>query len=426
MSHIDFAPIDIRDAVEGESLNLLPGVRTLLSIFVTIGFVSLLYGYIALPPQIFWGTYYVSAVYWMGMAAGSVAITAILQIVRGIWAAPIRRFFEANISFLPWAYVFVMCSYFGKQYLFPWGRAPMPGREWWMQPEFVYCRMGVLLAFLFFMMTRYVKMQLRGDIGFIREQKKHAARWDGWTYDGYARNWKGAETEVPEIQNRMSWNAPLIIALYAIIYSLFAFEMIMSMDTVWYSNMYAGFTFVGNIYLGWVTMSIVTFFVTRSRPQVDKIVTKLQRWDLGKLSLGFCILWGYMFFAQFLPQWYGNLPEETQWMILRTREYPWKPLGWVTLAMCFIIPLMLYFSEDVKKVRNTLFGAALFTFFGLWLEKYMIIMPSLSPDAIPFGFTDIGIFLGFLGIYGLCLLGFIDRYPYIAVASPMTRAKNKW
>lgn len=426
MSQAEFAAIDVRDVVEGESLNLLPGVRSLFIVFVTVGFCALVYGYVTLAPQHFWGAYYTNAVFWMGLAAGSVVITAILQVVRAIWVAPMRRILEANVSFLPWAYVLVLCSYFGKQHLFPWGRAPMPGREWWMQPDFVYARMTILLGLLFFLMYRYIRMSLRCDYGFIREHPKHAKRWDGWVYDGYAPNWQGSTVEIPAIQNKMSFNAPILIALYAVIYSLFAFEMIMSMDAVWFSNMYGGFTFVGNIYLGWVTLNLVTFFTTRTRPQLDKIIGKQQRWDLGKLTLGFCILWGYTFFSQFMPQWYGNLPEETQWMILRTREYPWKALGWVTLSMCFIIPLILYFSEDVKKVRNTLAGVGFISFFGLWLEKYMIIMPSLSPELIPFGVTEVGIFLGFLGIYGLCLLGFLDRHPYVCVGSPMTQAKNKW
>jgi hypothetical protein len=426
MSQAEFAALDVRDVVEGEPLRLLPGVRSLCTILVTLGFIALMYGYVALPPKEFWGTYYVNTVFWMGLAAGSVMITAILQVVRAIWSAPLRRLAEANVAFLPWIYVFFLCSYFGSEYLFPWGSAPMPGREWWMQPDFVYSRMAVLLGFLFFLMWRFVRMALRCDYGYIREQPKHAKRWDSWVYDGYAPNWKGSSVEIPEIQNRMSWNAPALIALYALIYSLFAFEMIMSMDTIWYSNMYGGFTFVGNIYLGWVVLNLLSCFSTRKSPHLDRLIGKQQRWDLGKLTLGFCMLWGYMFFAQYLPQWYGNLPEETQWMILRTKEYPWKPLAWVTFAMCFIIPFILYASEDVKKVRGTLAGVGLISFFGLWLEKYMIIMPSLSPEAIPFGIVDIGLFIGFLGLYGLCVLGFLDRHPYIAVASPMTRAENKW
>jgi hypothetical protein len=362
----------------------------------------------------------------MGLAAGSVIMTAVLQVVRGIWAAPMRRILEANVAFLPWALTAVLCTYFGKEHLYPWARGPMPGREMWMQPDFVYLRMAILLGGLFYLMHRYIGIAVRGDIGLIRETPKHSPQYDGWVYDPYVVDWKGSKEEIPSLQNKMSRLAPVLIALYAVIYSLFAFEMIMSMDTIWYSNMYGGFTFMGNIFLALVTLNIMTFFLTRARPQFDKIIGKQHRWDLGKLTCGFCMFWGYTFFSQFLPQWYGNLPEETQWMILRTREYPWKSLGWITLGMCFIVPFTLSFSEDIKKVRNTFVCIGIVAFLGLWLEKYMIIMPQMSPNAIPLGLMDLGIFLGFLGIYGLSVVGFLDKFPYIFVSSPMTKAQNKW
>jgi hypothetical protein len=426
MSQVHFSPIDIRDAVEGESLKLLPGVRGLLITFTTIGFLTIMFAYVMQPPEIFWGSYFINSVFWMGLAAGSVALTAILQIVRGIWAAPMRRILEANVAFLPWALVLMLMTYFGKEHLFPWGRGPMPGKEAWMQPDFVYGRMAIILGLLFFLMNRYVRMGLRGDIGLIRETPSHAKRWDSYIYDALAKGWQGAKLEIPAIQNRMSFKAPIIIACYAVIYSLFSFDMIMSMDLIWYSNMYGGFTFMGNIYLALAVLNIMTFFLTRSRSQFDTIISKQQRWDLGKLTCGFCMFWGYTFFSQFLPQWYGNVPEETQWMILRTREYPWKALGWITLSVCFILPFTLLFSEDIKKVRNTFACVGVLSIIGLWLEKYMVIMPQLSPTSIPLGFVDIGIFLGFLGIYGMSVLGFLDKYPYIFVSSPMTKAQSKW
>jgi hypothetical protein len=113
-------------------------------------------------------------------------------------------------------------------------------------------------------------------------------------------------------------------------------------------------------------------------------------------------------------------------MILRVREYPWKPISWMAFAMSFVIPFMLLVSEDVKKVGSTFATVAVIILGGVWLERYVIIMPQLSPGSVPFGALEVGLFFGFLGIYGLSVLSFLAKYPYVPVASPLTKGQVKW
>ena len=138
------------------------------------------------------------------------------------------------------------------------------------------------------------------------------------------------------------------------------------------------------------------------------------------------MLWGYTWFSQFMPQWYGNLPEETQWMILRTREMPWQGLGWIVFGMCFVIPFVLLLSRDVKKTPRAYSTVALIILVGIWLEKYLIITPQVSPDHIPLGLFDLGVTLGFMGGFVLCIHGFLARYPYVPVSSPLMRGSTEW
>jgi hypothetical protein len=71
-----------------------------------------------------------------------------------------------------------------------------------------------------------------------------------------------------------------------------------------------------------------SMYFSKRKPQLGRLVTSQQFWDLGKLDLaGFCMLWGYMFWSQFLTQWYGDLPEETQWLILTNQGVSLEGLG---------------------------------------------------------------------------------------------------
>lgn len=386
-------------------------------LFGTITFFGALFS--PYPNELVWGSYYTSFLFWMGLAVGAVMTTVIVQIVRATWVVPVRRIAEAHIAFLPWAFFLFLGTYAGKEYLFPWAREPMPGREYWMEPNFVYARFTVLFLLFFYLLYRYTRNSLRSDIGSLREET--GEKWQGGLYARLVSGWNGSSEEIISAQKTMSFMAPIVVVCYALVWTLFATEMLGGMDTIWFSNMLGGFEFLGNIYMGWAVIGVIGIYLAKNNEIYAKIIGRRQLWDLGMLCFGFCMLWGYTFFSQFLPQWYGNLPEETQWLIVRTRDFPWKPLGYLTFSCAFVIPFVTLLSQDTKKNPTTFTMIAGVIFTGLWLEKYMFVMPQLSPDSIPFGLVDVGIFVGMLGIYGLSVQGFLTRFPIITVSHPQAR-----
>jgi hypothetical protein len=426
MSHVHLVPVDIEKVVKDQPLSATSSTFLRLWAMVFLGVFVFSYGLIAGDAGHTWGAFYVNAVYFQGLALGGVMTTVIMQIVRASWGAPVRRLAEANVAYLPVAFLVFLTTYFGREYIFYWGRAPMPGREWWMTPGFVYARFAVLFFVLYLLMARFVGMSLRGDIGLAKDRGGNPAVWSRLIHRFLLKGWKGAEREVIPLQRKMSVNAPVVAFFYVVTTSLFAFEMIMGQNPVWFSNLFGAFIFVSQVYIAWAGLALMTKFFSKQRSGFGDLITEQQFWDLGKLTFGFCMLWGYMFWSQFLTQWYGNLPEETQWLILRTREYPWKGLAWIVFPMCFIIPFITLLSRDVKKNPTTFGIVCMILMTGVWLDRYLIIMPEISPNHIPFGFTEVGIFIGFLGAYLLCIRAFLARYPYLPVSHPLTHGSAEW
>jgi len=423
---VETAPVDLEDVIKAGPVRESARLSKLLWIFVWIGIIAFTVGLFgAVDPAILWGSYYTSLIYFMGLAAGSVMIPVIFTIVGAKWSIPVRRIAEANVAFLPFAWVLLMVTWAGREYLFPWARGPMPGKEFWMQDWFVYARFAVLLAFLFYMQWRFVRISLRADMGMLLEhvEKRGFEQWrkrQGFFYNLLTKGWRGFDKENPELQRKLVWNAPVVTLFYAVIYSMFAFEMIMAMDPYWISNMFGGFIFVGNIYIGWAMLGFLVNRISKADPNYAKVVHNQQRWDIGKLTFAFCMLWGYLFFSQFLPQWYGNLPEETQWLILRTRDWdlPWVRLAWVVFPLCFIIPFVLLLSRDVKRTPGAYNIVAVIILIGVWLERYILVMPGISQDHFPLSWIDGCLFLGFLGAWGLCVQSFLNKVPFLPVSHP--------
>ena len=431
----EISSVNFEEIVNSKRLTFPKSLKLLCWLFVLIGTFVFVSGIIASDdPTLYWNSYYVSLVYFMGLSVGSVMITVIFQIVRATWVAPVRRLAEANIGFLPVAYILFLSTYAGKEHLFPWANAPRAGVEAWMNPDFVYIRFAIIFGLFFCLLAKFVSMSLYADIGVIRErslklnEKNHAvfSYYFGGIFDWLTKNWKGSKIEIPQIQKKLSILAPIVVLAYAITYTLFGFEMIMAMDSKWMSNLFGAFMFIGNIYIGWSALALTSIFYSSRNKDLAKISIKGTYWDLGKLNFGFCMLWGYFFFSQFLPQWYGNLPEETQWMILRTREYPWKGWGWVTFSLCFIIPFVLLLGRDLKKTKPAYALVALIVLTGVWCEKYLIITPNHYPTYIPFGIHDILIFAGFLGAYILSVQNFLTKVPCIPISHPQTYGNTEW
>src|SRR5690606_1491450 len=140
---------------------------------------------------------------------------------------------------------------------------------------------------------------------------------------------------------------------------------------------------------------------------LDGEITKARLHDIGKMIFAFSIFWMYLFFSQYLVIWYGNLPEETQfiearlgsqflvdkaginemyltqtWAMDLFRDRIQEPYAKVTLlvwACCWIIPIWLLLGQRPKRAPLILGGVSAIMLFGFWLERNVLVWPSLVP-----------------------------------------------
>ncbi len=132
---------------------------------------------------------------------------------------------------------------------------------------------------------------------------------------------------------------------------------------------------MGSFFVAIVAIYLVSLLFLNS-PVLQEHIHARQLHDLGKLTLAFCVFTGYLFYAQFNTIWYGNLPEETRYVILRVKLSPWEPLAWVILFMILIIPFFVLLSRKVKLKRGPMIGLTLLILVGMWLERFILVAPS--------------------------------------------------
>lgn len=408
---------DVPDIIRAKPFTLPNTMRLVLMLFVLIGIAGAGWGFTQGDTLHTWTSIQVNFLFWLCLAAASTCFSAALHICNAQWSRPIRRLFESGSNFFLITPVFLIILYLGHHHMFIWAREPIPGKGAWLTSEFVYVRDILALVLLIYLARRVVFFGLRRDFLAIRGglsglPKDDVARWNDKHYDRYVAGAKGdALSEIQLTTDRMGRLSPVVIFFYALVISLIAWDQEMSVDPHWYSTMFGGFVFMGAVYLAMAWCSMTVGVARILHPLFRAKVTRATLHDLGKLLFGFGIFWAYLFWSHYLPIWYGNIPEETGWIVLRLRKEPWHSLAWFVLGSCFIVPFLLGLSRDVKQVPQLLFCTGVIVAIGLWTQHYLLFAPTIFPEHIPIGIIDIAITLGYMGIYILCAGSFLERVP---------------
>ena len=135
--------------------------------------------------------------------------------------------------------------------------------------------------------------------------------------------------------------------------------------------------------------------------------------DIGKLFFAFCLLWADFFYVQLTVIWYGNIPEETHYVIERTVMVPWNTLAWAIFIVCFIIPFVILLNKKVKTKPVFMMILCSIIIIGFWLEHLLLLAPAMSHDAhsLSLGVSDGLITVGFFGLMVLAVSFFLKRFP---------------
>ncbi len=412
----NFTAEDIKDVLEAEPLKIPSWFRLTLYILAVCGLLSFLIELFAGDTKRAWMALQVNMLYWIVVSAGSCCFTAVFHICNAQWARPIRRIFESSVLFFSLTPILLVVMYFGHDYLFVWAHQQPPGKGPWLTSNFVFLRDIIGLLVLGWFARKAVKLSINRDLSSLKSLKLNLSSeaTKRWT-DEKLTKCSGLTGECTAEKNShlLSRFSPVVVMAYAYILSFIAWDQLMSVDPVWYSTLYGALYFMTGVYLAMAFCSMLVGICTVNNELFLSKIKRKTLHDLGKLLFGFGIFWAYMFWSHYLPIWYGNLPEETAWIILRLREEPWRNLAWLVLGMNFFIPFFLGLSRDVKQVPQLLFATGAIVAIGCWFQMYLLFAPTLYPHTIAIGFVDYALGIGLLAVYFLLAVKFLSKVPLI-------------
>jgi hypothetical protein len=357
-------------------------MRAVWIVVALVGAVAFVLGAASADAASAWSIYLVNLVFWSGLAVTGPAIAGMMQLTEARWSANVRRLALTTAGFLPVAFVLLLILFAGRATLYPWVTTPIPVKATWLNTPFFWIRTLGLAALLFATCFAFVGALSR-DPGVVGIERERARR------------------------NRI---ALALLFLWVITVSLWGFDLVMSLDPHWYSGLFGGYFAVSTLYTGFALLSILTIRAVRRGVAVSAAAVQ----DVAKLQFALSIMWMYFFWSQYLVIWYGNVPIETRFVAQRFFENPWKTLAWIVFVVGWLIPFAYLLKRLTGRPpdRHTpLFVIAVFGLVAIFLERVLVIFPSVSPHAgLPLGLREILVTAGFFALFVLSRRWFFTRY----------------
>jgi hypothetical protein len=394
-----------RHAAKAAPVQAPLGLKAMLGVFMAIGLITFVTEVRTDPAQT-WAAFLINHWVFLGLALAGTLFAAIHYLVGAIWSVVVRRVAEAFTAYLPVAFLAFLALSFGVPLVAPpgiseiyvWSVKDVARVEHadfmsitkygWLTPPAWILRGVLYFAIWMFFAWRFRRNSLRQD--------------------------EGGEAGVTRSNLRLA--APYVL-LFAMTITLAGFDLLMSLDPTWFSTIFGVYCFAGAWQSGLAALSIAVVLLRR-QGALEGIVTRAHYHDLGKLMFAFSVFWTYIAFSQVMLIWYANLPEETGWMIHRIFT-GWGTIGVLVGLFRFAIPFFVLLRQDMKENENVLLAVGAGILLGQWLDVYWVVMPALSPEQVVFGWTEIGVTLGFLGLFGWVVLGFLSRHPVAPSGDPL-------
>jgi hypothetical protein len=177
--------------------------------------------------------------------------------------------------------------------------------------------------------------------------------------------------------------------------AVFSWDWMMSLEPHWYSTIYGWYVLSGALLKG-VAIVILIGGLLRSMGYLH-FINKEHLHDMGKYLFGFSVFWMYLWYSQYMLIWYGNLPEETVYYFERIQHFKFLFVGNVILN--FGLPFVLLLDRGMRRRWIALVVTAMIVLVGQWVDHYLLIAPGITGEASNISLADIGISIGYLGMF---------------------------
>jgi Ni/Fe-hydrogenase subunit HybB-like protein len=364
------------------------------------------FGVTGIDRPVYWGFYITNFVFWIGISHAGTLISAILRVTGAEWRRPVTRCAETITVFALMIGGMFPIVHLGRPWLFYW-LVPYPN-ERGLWPNFRSPLMWDFFAINTYLLGSliYLYLPLIPDFALLRGRTKGLAHR---VYSALSLGWRGTEVQWHRLEKAVRIMAVIIIPVAVSVHTIVSWDFAMAIQPMWHSTIFGPYFVTGAIFSG-IAALIVAMAVIRKVLHLEEYLKPVHFNNLGLLMLAMTLLWFYFTFAEYLTTYYGNEPAEMA--IFRAKiSGPYSPLFWAMVACCFLIPFPILAIKRLRTITGTVI-ASVCVVVGMWLERFLIIVPTLSHPRLTYNWGSyrptwveititIGTVAGFIMLYAI-------------------------
>lgn len=372
---------------------------------IGIGVLGLILGFVVYSGHTnrVWANILLNAYYFNGIALSAIFFLAAHQLGYSGWHTAFRRVPEAMGTFVPVTGLFLLLVVIGtllhSHHLYHWADASLTdpnspnydavidSKAWYLNIPFWTFRIVAYVALWSFFSVFLRRLSVKEDqIGGLTNY------------------------------NKLKYFSAFFIVVFAVSSSTGSWDLVMSIDSHWYSTLFGWYNFASYNVAGVSTIALIVIYL-KSQGYLNK-VNDSHIHDLGKYMFGFSVFWTYLYFAQFLLIWYANIPEETAYFAARWDDGWFKFLFFFNFIINFALPFLVLMKRKSKRSVNTVTFVAIMILIGHFFDFYLMIMPGSVGAEAGFGWLEISIALGFIGAFIFVVFSALTKASLTPVNNP--------
>jgi len=328
-------------------------------------------GVTGLNRPVFWGFYIINTIYFIAISYGGTLTSAILRLVNARWRLPITRAAEVITVCALGVGAFNIVLDMGRPdrvlNMILHGRLQSP-----ILWDFYSISLYLICSFI------YLYLPLIPDIAILRDKFPRRKR----LYRFLALGYTGTEAQKHRLERAIDAMAVLMIPIAVSVHTVLAWLFSMTTQPMWHSTLMGPYFVMGAIFSG-IGALIVALAILRKVFHLEEYFQHKQFNNLGLLLLTMTLVWLYFTLAEYVTTIYGNEPSHMAVFDAKVSD-EFAPYFWVQALLCFVIPFIILIFHRTRTIAGTVI-AGISVNIGMWLERLMIIVPTLTRPRMPIG-----------------------------------------
>ena len=320
-----------------------------------------------------WGVYIINFVFFIGISMAGTLISSLLRLTGAQWRRPITRMAEGITLFA------LLVA--GPMVIIDMGR---PDRLWHV---FVYGRLQSPILWDIASMTTYLVgstlflyLPMIPDMALLRDSKLPFAPWRQRIYRLMALGWQGTPQQHHRLERAMMVMAITIVPVAVSIHTVTAWIFGMTLRPGWHTSIIGPDFVVGALYSG-IAAVITAMEVFRRFFHLDRYITPQHFKNLSLLLLASGVAYLYFTINEYMGSEYANIHAESH-LLASIFGGTYAIQFWTMVSIGMGIPLAMLVIPWTRTVTGIVLASILVNI-GMWLMRYVIVVPTLSTPLTP-------------------------------------------